>query len=489
MSKIIFVNPPLTLKDRYGKFNLGGTVMPPLGLTNLAAMTREKGYHTKIIDGEIMRLDELSIAQAIAEERPDYVGITAVTLSIAKAAKIAGLIKSLVPSVKVIIGGPHITALPEKTFRIFKNFDIAVLGEGDITVCELLEALDRNSSLSDVKGIMFWRNNELVITQPRELIADLDKLPLPAWDLLPDLRRLYRPPINAFNRFPVGYLITSRGCYGRCIYCSRAVYKNKVRLHSAEYIVKMIKDLQNRFRVKEILFDDDEFLVNRQRIERLAELFNTHKIRISWSCLSRIKKLDPDLLRTLKKMGCWQISFGIESGDQGILDFLKKDTTLTQIESTLEAAQKSGIRTKGFFMIGHAIDTHESIKNTIRFAQKIALNDLQSSVFTPLPGSEIYGIARQYGTFDERWEKMNYWNIVFVPNGLTSEELLRYQKELFTKFYFRAHIIFFYMMMIRNPYQLASIFRAFTAFLKFIFSQRTKERTTELSYHEESITS
>jgi len=234
----------------------------------------------------------------------------------------------------------------------------------------------------------------------------------------------------------------------------------------------MIQDLQKNFGAQEIFFDDDEFLVDRKRIERLAVLLQEKNIRISWSCLSRIKKVDPPLLALLKKMGCWQISFGIESGDQEVLNFLKKDTTLTQIEGALRATQKAGIRTKGFFMIGHAVDTHESIQKTIAFAKRIALNDLQSSVFTPLPGSEIYQTAHQYGTFDDTWERMNYWNVVFTPRGLTAADLTGYQRKLFTEFYFRPQIILGYLRFMKNPYQLKSIFRAFIAFLKFVFWPR-----------------
>lgn len=472
MKKIIFLNPPLTLKERYGAFNLGGTVMPPLGLLSLAAVTRQRGYDTTIIDGEILELDEGLLAETIVSRRPDYLGITAVTLSIAKASRIASHIKKMMHSIKIIIGGPHVTAVKERTFDEFPVFEIAVLGEGEITLCDLLDALDNNRDLTTVKGIIFRDQEKVVITEHREYIADLDQLPLPAWDLLPDIRKFYRPPFNAFNKFPVGYLITSRGCYGKCIYCSRAVYKNKVRFHSAEYVLRMIQDLQGRYGVKEILFDDDEFLVSRKRIERLAELFQEHKIHLSWSCLSRIMKVDPELLLILKKMGCWQISFGIESGDQKVLNFLKKHITLRQIENTLSATQDAGIRTKGFFMVGHAIDTHESIEKTIRFAKSLPLNDLQTSIFTPLPGSEIYTDAHRYGDFQDNWEKMNYWNVVFTPHGLTATDLMKYQRKLFREFYLRPRIIFNYLHFIKNPYQLLFIFQAFIAFVKFIFSSR-----------------
>lgn len=471
MKKIIFINPPLTLQDRYSSFDLGGTVMPPMGLANLAAITRKYGYDTSIIDGEILRLSYDEIYEIIKREKPDYIGLTAVTLSICKAARIAELVKVNFPNIITIIGGPHITAVPEKTFEIFKYFDIAVLGEGDITIIELLDALENNKSLKTIKGLMFRDNEKLFFTENRELITDLDTLPLPAWDLLPDIGKVYSPPINAFNKFPVGYLVTSRGCYGRCAFCSRAVYKDKVRFHSAEYIVEMIKDLIKKYNVKEILFDDDEFLVDKSRIKKLAQLFKDQKINISWSCLSRIPTVNQEILEIIKKMGCWQISFGIESGNQEVLKFLKKATTLEQIEKVLTLTKNSGIKTKGFFMIGHPIDTHQTINDTINFAIKIKLDDLQSSVFTPLPGSEIYEIAHKYGKFDNDWEKMNYWNILFIPNNLTANDLRNSQKKLFRKFYFRPKIIFTQLMRIKGRHQFIFLLKAFIAFIKFVFTK------------------
>ena len=474
MEKVILVNPPLTLKDRYGSFDLGGTEMPPLGLTNLAAMLRKHGFCVEIIDGEALHLTCEEIAELILEKTPLFVGFTSVALSIHKTAKIASLIKSKNPSIKTVVGGPHLTAVPGKTFEMFSQLDIGVIGEGDITIVELAESINSKNKLHEVKGLLIREDGKLCFTEPRPLIENLDILPLPAWDLLPKISEHYIPPLNSYNRSPVGFLVTTRGCYAKCNYCSRAVYQNTVRQFSAEYIVKMIEDLQNNYKIKEIVFEDDEFLTKKDRVIKLYDLFKEKKINLSWSCLTRINKANPDILKMMKEMGCWQISYGIESGNQEVLNFLKKGTNLRKIEETIAWTKDAGIIPKGFFMIGHPVDTKETILDTINFAKKLALIDFQVSIFTPLPGSEIYKDAHKYGWFDDNWEKMNYWNILFIPKGLSAEELRAFQKKAFREFYLRPKIIISHISRLRSKDQLLKLTRAFFALLKFLLFEKKK---------------
>ena len=448
--------------------------MPPFGLTNLAAMLIRHGFDVEIIDGEALRLTCEEIAELILEKAPLFVGFTSVTLSIHKTAKIAALVKSKNRDIKTIVGGPHLTAAPEKTFEMFPHLDIGVIGEGDITIVELAENINSEDKLLKVKGLLLRNDNKLYFTEPRPLIENLDSLPLPAWNLLPKITEYYMPSLNSYNRSPVGFLVTTRGCYAKCNYCSRAVYQNTVRQFSAEYIVKMIEDLQNNYHIKEIVFEDDEFLAERNRIIRLHELFKKKKINLSWSCLTRINRADPEILRIMKDMGCWQIAYGIESGNQKVLNFLKKGTNIEKIEETIKWTKKAGILPKGFFMLGHPVDSRDTIRDTINFAKRLDLRDFQISIFTPLPGSEIYKDAHKYGWFDDNWEKMNYWNILFVPNGLSAEELRAFQKRAFKEFYFRPKIIISYIFRLRSKDQLLKLLRAFFALLKFLIFEKRK---------------
>ncbi len=212
MSKIIFVNPPLTLEEMYGKLAIAGSRDPPLGLCYLAAITKEKGYETKILDAPAMNFGIKRSLEYILKENPDYVGITAVTLSITKAAKLAKMIKNINKNIKIIIGGPHITGIPKKTMELFKEFDIGVIGEGEITIVELLDHLNNKKSLNKIKGIVYRKNGRIILNKRREFISNLDKLPLPAWSLLPNLAKTYIPSAFGYEKLPSNVLITSRGC-------------------------------------------------------------------------------------------------------------------------------------------------------------------------------------------------------------------------------------------------------------------------------------
>lgn len=202
MKKIIFVNPPLSIEDRYGVKSSSGGQTPPLGLLNLAAMTREHGFETAILDAAAVKWGYEQSVKFILDNRFQYVGITAVTISIAHAAKLASLLKRADPKIIIIIGGAHLTALPSETMSMFPHFDIGVVGEADYTIVELLSALESKRDLTAIKGLILRDNNRLVNTGIRPRIENLDSLPMPAWDLLPDLAQYYCPPVHTLKRIP-----------------------------------------------------------------------------------------------------------------------------------------------------------------------------------------------------------------------------------------------------------------------------------------------
>ncbi|HNT98213.1 MAG TPA: cobalamin-dependent protein, partial [Elusimicrobiales bacterium] len=192
--RIIFVNPPLSIEDRYGVKHQSGGQTPPLGLLCLATMAREKGFDASILDAAALKLGYRETVGAILERAPGCVGITAVTISIAHAAELAARLKKADPGLVVMIGGPHLTALPAETMERYPQFDLGVVGEADHTIVELLEALESGRDFSQVKGLILRTPAGTVRTAPRERVGKMDELPMPAWELLPDLTRYYCPP-------------------------------------------------------------------------------------------------------------------------------------------------------------------------------------------------------------------------------------------------------------------------------------------------------
>jgi len=466
MKKIVFVNPPPP-KGENELWESAGPKTPPLGLLNLAAITRESGYETSILDAEALGLDVDTAVEKILNSSPNYVGITATTIFIKNAQKIAEKIKQKNKDIKILIGGAHLTALPEKTMEN-SSFDIGVIGEGEITLIDLLSALDNNEELDEIRGLIFIKDNHIIKTEPRPLIHDLDILPMPAWDLLPEIKKHYRAYAQSADKFPSFSVITSRGCIGQCIFCDRAIFGNQCRAHSAEYVFKMMQTLNENYGIKNIIFEDDLFTIFRERINKLSELIKKNNLEISWSVCSRVDTVNPEILKEMKQAGCWQILYGIESGSQRVLDFIKKKITLEQVTKAIKLTKEAGLHAKGFFILGHPTETKESIEQTLNFIKKSQLDDFSVSFFTPFPGSEIYTAIHAYGEVDEDWDKMNAFEPVFIPNGFTKKQLYSYSKRAYRSFYFKPKVMFNYIKRLKNPKQALFLVKGGIGLLKYL---------------------
>ena len=321
---IIFVNPPLTLKERFGKFAPAGNVMPPLGLCYLAAACREKGLKAEIIDAPAEGLDVLRTKKRILKKYPRFVGITATTLSILNASKVAESIKNEAADIVTIIGGPHVSSVPENTLLKFPHFDFGVIGEGEWTIIDLIDTLKGNNNIENVNGIIYRNKNGFHRTLIREGIKDLDAMPMPAWDLLPNYPYFYKPLEIAMSDRLQGSIITSRGCPFNCSYCPKSVFGKVVRNHSIDRVMEMILEQYHKYNVRDLEIYDDILVLSQDRIRQMCERLIAERLDLVWSCNSTIGSVGRETLELMKEAGCWKIAFGIESGDQGILKFINK---------------------------------------------------------------------------------------------------------------------------------------------------------------------
>jgi len=407
MPKVVFVKPPLPLEKLYGKLSEGGNEMPPLGLCYLAGTVRKHGFEASIVDSLPLRLGFEATVEAILSQRPKYVGITSVTICIHNSAKLASMLKARRGDIVVLIGGPHVTAVPEETLRRFPQFDIGIVGEGEITMIELLNALESGQPLSGVKGVIFRENGNLRLTPPREFIGNLDTLPFPAWDLLPDIARFYQPTADSLAKLPSTSLVTSCGCSGQCKFCDRSIFGNRCRAHSAEYVMEMINHLHRDYGIRDFHIYEDNFTLFRDRLIKLCNMLIEAKMDISLFCMVRVDTVTPKMLKLMKKAGFWQIAWGIESGSQKILDNIGKGVTVKQNEETLRWAAEAGIRNQGYFMLGYFGEIEDTIKETFAFLRRAPLDDFHITYFTPFPGSSAYKEVDKYGTFDKSWDKVS----------------------------------------------------------------------------------
>jgi anaerobic magnesium-protoporphyrin IX monomethyl ester cyclase len=444
--KVYLLYPPISKMERYSSDvgSVGGEQIP-LGIFSLASYLRKNGYLVAVTDAEALKLTEEQIVNEIKAHSPDFIGISSTTVAFHRALAVAKIIKGQFPDTPVILGGPHVTSNAEHAMS-FEAFDYGVLGEGEITALELLNRLSNGRTVHEVPGIAYRdQNGNVKRTVKREYIKALDMLPIPAYDLIPDIK-LYTPPPSNYKTLPVVNVITSRGCPNECTFCDRNVFGRRYRERSAENVFREIKYLWDNYHIREIAFVDDTFLINKKRIYRLFELLKDAGMHFPWTCMARINNVDYEFLRFLKSNGCWNIAFGIESGDETILKVIKKNISLQAVKDVIAWCSKLKIKTKGFFIVGHPLETIETIDKTISFACRLKLDTVVVTINTPIPGSQQYAESAAYGALDESdWSKFNYWRPVFVPEGLSEEVLLSKQKEFYMRFYLRPRVAINYI--------------------------------------------
>ena len=466
--KIIFINPPYErVAPGYEFVKYITNNSPSLGLLHLAAEAREHGYLPRIIESDVFSLGVDEVARQVIEARPEYVGITLFTVGVWNAADIARKIKDALPETSIIVGGPHISSMGKETMERFPEFDYAVNGEGEKTLMDLLQALEKDGDISGVPGLLYRSGPFVRETTGRAINKVLDELPFPAWDLLPDFPGAYKPAIYDFPRGPVATIAASRGCPFHCRFCDTSTFGARVRHYSPEKVFEMMQHLNKTYGVRHIMFVDDLFLASKVRVTQLCNMILEAGLKMTWSCTARVDTVKPDVLDLMKKAGCWEISFGLETGSNELLQQMDKAAEVEKSEQAVKWTAEAGIRTKGLFMLGYPGENEETIQKTRDFVSRIPMTIMNLTKFTPYPGSPIY--RDLYGTNirDDHWEKMNGMNFVWAPEGMTVEELDRHYQSILMSFYKRPQIGRHYLKMtLRYPNHILRLLRFGLGFLR-----------------------
>lgn len=407
---------------------------PPHGLAYIASTLRQHGYCIEVINAKENCLKTKQVVTQALSRNPDLVGLTAVTPDIIWAAKIADGIKQATPDTPIVVGGPHATALPQRTIEEFPGFDVAVIAEGEYSLLELAENAEKDRffrSLERVCGIGYRNGADVAITPPRQFIENLDDLPFPAWDLF---------PIPQSKSYPI---YATRGCPFQCKFCQR-VLGNKIRARSVENVVEEIEWILNKFGATGFWFADETFGFNRRWTARLLDLMTEKKLpdKLRWHAQTRIDIMKEDLLTRMKKAGCDGLAFGVESGNPEILAQTGKKIKLDDVERVVALASKIGLKTRSFFILGHPNETIETIQDTIDFAAKINTDFVSFAVMVPYPGTEVWNLAKQkkagYSHVSENWD--DYRKHLTTPLGFTSippERLRNLDIQAYLTFYIR----------------------------------------------------
>ena len=447
--------------------------MAPLGLLSLAAWLDKYGHITKIHDCYAFPGDDDKIFSYIKDELPDFIGFSTTTSSFLDGIRLATIAKALLPSLKIVFGGVHISALREQLLRDFPIIDYGVVGEGEEVLRELIES--NGIGLHGIKGLIFHEQDRVVFNGFRKTMLDMDTLPFPAYDKLQNFPGSYCLPIFSYPKAPNTTVITSRGCPYTCSYCDRSVFQRSYRYNSPQYMMKLLTYLQQRFNIKHVNIYDDTFTLHRQRVLDFCELKIKSGLKMTFNCAARTEQLDTTMLDLLNKAGCWMISLGIETGDPELLKRHRSylpgkeiDNPLENIRETVQLIKKAGMRVKGLFMLGLPGETEASIARSMEYVFSLPLDEFNLSKLTPFPGAPIYANIKDHGDFEECWGLMNAANFTFLPTGFTKEQLEERHLDFYRRYFSRPKVLLNYATMIwKSPDSWRRFWKDLPTFLRF----------------------
>jgi radical SAM superfamily enzyme YgiQ (UPF0313 family) len=376
-----------------------GDRVVPFGLVSLATyLEQKKGIkNIRIIDRNFE-----NVRQKITEYRPDLIGISAMTILYSDAISCACELKNIV-DVPIIVGGVHISTLPTS---LKKCFDIGVIGEGEKTFSELVELYQikkkfEADDLRNIQGLTFWNNERLEITDKKPPISILDEIPMPDYKYVNKRYFDEKPIIGLGEIKKIGWIITSRGCPYKCVFCSASQFWDKVRFHSAEYIANHVKYLIDEYGIRHIIIMDDLFTINKTRVREFIAAFKKKGIlgKATLTAQARANTIDDEICELLKRFNVTILQFGFESGSKKILSYLKGHTITPEINfKAIRLVKKHGMKVFGSFMFGNPGETIEDMKETVKFIEKakdFGIDYFFTFVATPFPATQFWKIAKE----------------------------------------------------------------------------------------------
>jgi radical SAM superfamily enzyme YgiQ (UPF0313 family) len=408
--KVAIIAPPYPLAE---------APAPPLGASYVAAAFEAAGAEVVIFDYNVSQYTPDKLRKMLSSYKPDVVGATSVTMNFKMAAEIVTTAKKHDPSIITMMGGPHVSFDAAGALQNYPEIDMIVIGEGEETIKALMAVEMEADRWEKVEGIAFRRDDGIVFTKPRKLIADLDTLPLPARHLLPLSR------YQALG-FPIS-IITSRGCPYPCIFCQgRRMVGKKVRYRSPALVADEIEHILF-YGMTRINVADDLFTANKERARKVCEEIQRRKLKFAWSAFARVNTVDREILEIMRDTGCDSVSFGIESGNQEMLDRIQKKITLDEARRAVKICKEVGILAHASFMVGLPGESPQSLHDTQKFADSLDIH-YGYHFLAPFPGTTVREKVDEYDIdiLTDDWDQYDANRAIVKTSKLSPEEITEF---------------------------------------------------------------
>ncbi len=438
---IIFIIPDEKKVYEEANVRVGSYHTPSLTFAILGAIAKNNNFNPEIIDLTFYKFPEEIISDRLRSLDPEFVGITCTSASYHQAVQIARIVKQESPFVKVVVGGPHVSVLPEEALR--ENvFDYVFIGEGEVSFDRFLKGVDPG----EIEGIAFKESDGTIYKRcQKEFLTNWNFSPLPDYTLY-RLSEYHVSRLHAKGN-PVVWIETSRGCPFDCSICNKVVHGRTFRPKTVGRVLSEIK-LFLKNGIKDFFIADDGFTTDMERAEEICNMIIRDKLEISWSCMNgvRVDRVNRTLLNKMKEAGCYRISFGIESGNQNVLDNLGKGVTLEQIESAVKMCKEAGLEIFGLFMFGFLDETLKTMQDTIDFAKRLPLDLVKASIIIPFPGSPLYEKYKALGLLYPVGDYRNF-NFYTAPHSVYKHptlewaDIIRRQEKFHRSFYLNPKYI------------------------------------------------
>ncbi len=461
---MLLIQPNYRTVYSYAGSKTATPIYPPLGLAYIAAVVREKGFDVKILEANAHDLNHEQMRQIIVDYNPDFVAMTGASSMMNE---ITELCKLLPEKAKVIFGGIHASSMPDDVLRDYPRIDVLVRGEGEEAIIGILQ----EKPLGKILGVSYRdKKGKIIHNKDAPFIEDLDSLPFPARDLLP-MEKYFS---FEARKYPIDYVVSGRGCPYRCIFCADFITSGrKMRARSAANIVKEIQYLVDTYGTQEIDFQDDNFTLYPERVREFCDLMIKTGLnkKIIWKVANGVRcdKLSLQMLKHMKAAGCYMLSLGIESGNQEILNKMRKAEKLEDIKNAAIWCDKVGINSRGLFIFGLLGENRETMLDTIKFAKSLPLDTATFHVCIPMPKTEYWEIIKREGQLlDVGWEGYTaYSEGAFKHGEVTPELMSEMQKKAYKEFYLRPEFILRRFLRLRTAKDIKLTLKGGLEVLKF----------------------